>query len=81
MAAILLKKLITCHFFTDIIKNKPYFFLTTATKQSCVLFILCFFYKQKNEKLKERGIGNSGGQRSDVTSNKDSAHKPEHKKA
>jgi hypothetical protein len=34
----------------------------------------------QNEKLKEKGISNSGGQRSDVTSNKDSAHKPEHKK-
>jgi len=35
----------------------------------------------ENEILKEKGIGNSGGQRSDQTSNKNSAHKPEHKKA
>lgn len=34
----------------------------------------------ENERLKERGISNSGGQRSDQTSNKYTAHKPEHKK-
>jgi hypothetical protein len=37
-------------------------------------------FTNQNEKLKEQGISNSGGQRSDVTSNKTSAHKPEHKK-
>jgi ribosome-associated protein YbcJ (S4-like RNA binding protein) len=34
----------------------------------------------ENEILKEKGISNSGGQRSDQTSNKKTAHKPEHKK-
>jgi len=38
-------------------------------------------FTDQNERLKEQGISNSGGQRSDVTSNKNSAHKPEHKKA
>ena len=38
-------------------------------------------FTNQNERLKEQGISNSGGQRSDVTSNKNSAHKPEHKKA
>lgn len=38
-------------------------------------------FTDQNERLKERGISNSGGQRSDQTSNKDSAHKPERKKA
>jgi hypothetical protein len=38
-------------------------------------------FTDQNGRLKERGISNSGGQRSDVTSNKNSAHKPEHKKA
>jgi hypothetical protein len=38
-------------------------------------------FTDQNEILKEKGISNSGGQRSDVTSNKNSAHKPEHKKA
>ena len=38
-------------------------------------------FTDQNEKLKEHGISNSGGQRSDVTSNKNSAHKPEHKKS
>ncbi|WP_179413792.1 hypothetical protein HDF19_18570 [Mucilaginibacter sp. E4BP6] len=37
-------------------------------------------FTNQNERLKEQGISNSGGQRSDVTSNKYSAHKPEHKK-
>jgi hypothetical protein len=34
-------------------------------------------FTNENEKLKERGISNSGGQRSDQTSSKDSTHKPE----
>ncbi len=34
----------------------------------------------QNEKLREKGISNSGGQRSDQTSNKQTVHKPEHKK-
>ncbi|WP_461451864.1 hypothetical protein [Mucilaginibacter sp.] len=38
-------------------------------------------FTDQNERLKEHGISNSGGQRSDVTSNKNSAHKPEHKKS
>ena len=38
-------------------------------------------FTKQNDRLKETGISNSGGQRSDQTSNKDSAHKPEHKKA
>jgi len=38
-------------------------------------------FNNQNERLKEQGISNSGGQRSDTTSNKNSAHKPEHKKA
>jgi len=38
------------------------------------------FTKQDN-RPKETGISNSGGQRSDQTSSKDSAHKPQHKKA
>ncbi|WP_299499574.1 hypothetical protein [Mucilaginibacter sp.] len=38
-------------------------------------------FTDQNEKLKERGISNSGGQRSDQTSSKDSAHKPEKKKS
>jgi len=33
-------------------------------------------FTDQNERLKEQGISNSGGQRSDVTSNKNSAHKP-----
>ena len=37
-------------------------------------------FTKQNERLKETGISNSGGQRSDQTSSKDSAHKPEHKK-
>ena len=38
-------------------------------------------FNSQKEKLKEKGISNSGGQRSDQTSNKYSAHKPEHKKS
>jgi len=38
-------------------------------------------YFDQNEKLKERGISNSGGQRSDQTSNRNSMHKPEKKKS
>jgi hypothetical protein len=38
-------------------------------------------FTDQNERLKEKGISNSGGQRSDVTSNKYTAHKPEHKKS
>ncbi|MDB5017813.1 MAG: hypothetical protein JWQ84_2645 [Mucilaginibacter sp.] len=37
-------------------------------------------FTNQNEILKEKGISNSGGQRSDQTSSKDSAHKPEKKK-
>lgn len=37
-------------------------------------------FTKQNDRLKETGISNSGGQRSDQTSSKDSAHKPEHKK-
>jgi hypothetical protein len=38
-------------------------------------------FTDQNEKLKEKGISNAGGQRSFQTSSKDSAHKPEKKKA
>jgi len=38
-------------------------------------------FTDQNERLKEEGISNSGGQRSDVTSNKYTVHKPEHKKS
>lgn len=38
-------------------------------------------FTNQNERLKEQGISNSGGQRSDVTSNKNSTHKPERKKS
>jgi hypothetical protein len=37
-------------------------------------------FTNQNEKLKERGVGNSGGQPSFVTSTKNTTHKPEHKK-
>ncbi|MEO6523499.1 MAG: hypothetical protein ABIN91_17580 [Mucilaginibacter sp.] len=37
-------------------------------------------FTDQNERLKENGISNAGGQRSDQTSSKDSAHKPEKKK-
>jgi hypothetical protein len=37
-------------------------------------------FTNQNEKLKERGISNGGGQPSFVTSTNKSAHKPEHKK-
>jgi hypothetical protein len=37
-------------------------------------------FTNQNEKLKEKGISNSGGQPSFATSSKDSMHKPEHKK-
>ncbi|MDB5115928.1 MAG: hypothetical protein JWQ79_1420 [Mucilaginibacter sp.] len=37
-------------------------------------------FTNQNEKLKEKGISNAGGQRSFQTSSKDSAHKPEKKK-
>jgi hypothetical protein len=37
-------------------------------------------HADQNLRLKERGISNGGGQRSDQTSNKNSMHKPEHKK-
>lgn len=37
-------------------------------------------FTDQNERLRETGIGNSGGQRSDQTSNKYTTHKPEHKK-
>jgi len=35
----------------------------------------------ENEQLKERGISNSGGQRSDQTSSRDSTRHPERKKS
>jgi hypothetical protein len=38
-------------------------------------------FTNQNEKLRERGISNGGGQPSFVTSTNKSAHKPEHKKA
>jgi hypothetical protein len=38
-------------------------------------------FTNQNEKLKEKGISNSGGQPSFTTSSKNSAHKPEKKKA
>jgi hypothetical protein len=38
-------------------------------------------FTNQNERLREKGISNSGGQRSNETSNKNSAHKPEHKKS
>jgi hypothetical protein len=38
-------------------------------------------FTDQNVRLKEQGISNSGGQRSDITSNKNSAHKPQHKKS
>jgi hypothetical protein len=37
-------------------------------------------FTDQNETLKERGISNSGGQMSNQTSNKNSAHKPQKKK-
>jgi hypothetical protein len=38
-------------------------------------------FTDQKEILKEKGISNGGGQRSDQTSSRDSAHKPEKKKA
>ena len=38
-------------------------------------------FTDQNERLKENGISNAGGQRSDQTSSKNSIHKPEKKKA
>jgi len=38
-------------------------------------------FTDQNERLKERGISNSGGQRSDQTSSRDSAHQPERKRS
>ncbi len=37
-------------------------------------------FTNQNEKLKEKGISNAGGQRSFQTSSKDSMHKPERRK-
>jgi hypothetical protein len=37
-------------------------------------------FNNQKENLKQTGISNAGGQRSDQTSSRDSAHKPEHKK-
>jgi hypothetical protein len=37
-------------------------------------------FTDQNEKMKERGISNAGGQTSFQTSSKDSAHKPERRK-
>lgn len=36
-------------------------------------------FSNQNDRLKEQGISNGGGQRSDQTSSRDSAHKPERK--
>lgn len=38
-------------------------------------------FTDQNLRMKERGISNGGGQRSDQTSSKNSMHKPEHKKS
>jgi hypothetical protein len=38
-------------------------------------------FTDQNERLKENGISNAGGQRSDQTSNRNTVHKPEKKKA
>lgn len=38
-------------------------------------------FNQQREDQKQQGVSNSGGQRSDQTSNKDSMHKPERKKS
>jgi len=38
-------------------------------------------FTDQNERLKENGISNAGGQRSDQTSSRDSMHKPEKKKS
>lgn len=37
-------------------------------------------FADQNERMKERGISNAGGQRSFQTSSKDSAHKPQKRK-
>ncbi len=37
-------------------------------------------FTNQNERLKENGISNAGGQRSDQTSGRNSAHKPEKRK-
>jgi hypothetical protein len=37
-------------------------------------------HMDQNLRMKERGVSNGGGQRSDQTSSKNSMHKPEHKK-
>ena len=37
-------------------------------------------FSDAKENQKQKGISNAGGQRSDQTSGKDSAHKPERKK-
>lgn len=37
-------------------------------------------FTSQDNRIKENGISNGGGQRSDQTSSRDSAHKPEHKK-
>ena len=37
-------------------------------------------FTDHDKNVKSKGISNAGGQRSDQTSSKDSAHKPEHKK-
>lgn len=38
-------------------------------------------FTDQKENQKQKGISNAGGQRSDQTSSRDSAHKPERKKA
>lgn len=38
-------------------------------------------FANQREEQKAKGISNAGGQRSNQTSSKDSAHKPEHKKS
>ncbi|GAB3926984.1 hypothetical protein [Mucilaginibacter myungsuensis] len=37
-------------------------------------------FTNQREEVKSKGISNGGGQRSDQTSSKDSAHQPQHKK-
>jgi hypothetical protein len=38
-------------------------------------------FNQQREDKKQQGVSNSGGQRSDQTSSRDSMHKPEHRKS
>lgn len=36
--------------------------------------------RNQHDEIKQKGISNAGGQRSDQTSSRDSMHKPEHRK-